>query len=126
MSIDAKRLALTAIAGKLGCSPDSLRVWVRQGQRDGGERPGQTSAEKARISRLLKKSGETAFAAIFTQYTAKTPNYLQHIVSKTGPKGLFQQPVRACPTKVDTGFVGHAQKQTVRVCLAILSSPDRL
>ena len=30
--------ALTAIAGKLGCSPDSLRVWVRQGQRDGGER----------------------------------------------------------------------------------------
>ena len=31
--------ALTAIAGKLGCSPDSLRVWVRQAQRDGGERP---------------------------------------------------------------------------------------
>ena len=29
--------ALTAIAGKLGCSPDSLRVWVRQGQRDGGD-----------------------------------------------------------------------------------------
>ena len=25
--------ALTAIASKLGCSPDSLRVWVRQGQR---------------------------------------------------------------------------------------------
>ena len=41
--------ALVAIAGKLGCSPDSLRVWVRQGQRDGGERPGQTTAEKARI-----------------------------------------------------------------------------
>ena len=34
--------ALTAIAGKLGCSPDSLRVWVRQAQRDGGERPGPT------------------------------------------------------------------------------------
>ena len=40
--------ALSAITGKLGCSPDSLRVWVRQGQGDGGERPGQTSAEKAR------------------------------------------------------------------------------
>jgi transposase len=40
---------LTAIAGKLGCSPDSLRVWMRQVQRDGGERPGQTTAEKARI-----------------------------------------------------------------------------
>ena len=44
--------ALTAIAGKLGCSPDSLRVWVRQAQRDGGERPGQTTAEKARIKEL--------------------------------------------------------------------------
>ena len=39
--------ALTAIAGKLGCSPDSLRTWVRQVQRDGGERPGPTSEEKA-------------------------------------------------------------------------------
>ena len=41
--------ALTAIAGKLGCSPDSLRVWARQVQRDGGERLGPTSEEKARI-----------------------------------------------------------------------------
>jgi hypothetical protein len=45
--------ALTAIAGKLGCSPDSLRVWVRQAQRDGGERPGQTTAEKTRIKELV-------------------------------------------------------------------------
>ena len=44
--------ALTAIAGKLGCSPDSLRVWMRQVQCDGGERPGQTSAEKAPIKEL--------------------------------------------------------------------------
>ena len=29
--------ALTAIAGKLGCSPHSLRVWDRQVQRDGGD-----------------------------------------------------------------------------------------
>jgi len=48
--------ALTAIAGKLGCSPDSLRVWVRQAQRDGGERPGQTTAEKARIKKLNARS----------------------------------------------------------------------
>ena len=58
MSIDAKRLALTAIAGKLGCSPDSLRVWARQVQRDGGERPGQTSAEKARIKELEREVRE--------------------------------------------------------------------
>lgn len=50
--------ALTAIAGKLGCSPDSLRVWVRQAQRDGGERPGQTTVEKARIKELERENRE--------------------------------------------------------------------
>ena len=49
---------LTAIADKLGCSPDSLRVWLRQIQRDGGERPGQTSAEKARIYELERENRE--------------------------------------------------------------------
>jgi len=50
--------ALTAIAGKLGCSPDSLRVWIRQVQRDGGERPGQTTAEKVRIKELEREVRE--------------------------------------------------------------------
>jgi transposase-like protein len=52
--------ALTAIAGKLGCSPDSLRVWVRQAQRDGGERPGQTTAEKARIKELERDMADAS------------------------------------------------------------------
>ncbi len=50
--------ALTAIAGQLGCSPDSLRTWVRQAQRDDGERPGPTSAEKARIKELEREVRE--------------------------------------------------------------------
>jgi transposase len=50
--------ALTAIAGKLGCSPDSLRVWMRQVQRDGGERPGPTGAEIARIKELERENRE--------------------------------------------------------------------
>ena len=50
--------ALTAIASKLGCSPDTLRGWVRQVQRDGGERPGPTSEEKARIKELERENRE--------------------------------------------------------------------
>ena len=50
--------AQTAIAGKLGGSPDSLRVWARQIQRDGGERPGPTSSEKARIKELERENRE--------------------------------------------------------------------
>ena len=50
--------ALTAIAGKLGCSPDILRVWTRQVQRDVGERSGQTTIEKARIKELEREVHE--------------------------------------------------------------------
>lgn len=50
--------ALNAIARKLSCSPDSLRVWVRQAQRDGCERPGQTKAETAAIKELEREVRE--------------------------------------------------------------------
>lgn len=37
--------AYRAIAQKLGCSPDSLRVWCQQAERDAGQRAGLTSGE---------------------------------------------------------------------------------
>ena len=46
--------ALTAITGKLGCSPDRLRTWTRQTRRDGGERSGPGSAEIARSEPLMR------------------------------------------------------------------------
>jgi transposase len=49
--------ALRALAEKLGCSPDSLRVWARQAQRDVGE-AGPTSVEKARIKELERENRE--------------------------------------------------------------------
>ena len=49
---------LTSVAGKLGCSTDSLRTWVRQVQRDGFERPGPTSEGKSRIKELERENRE--------------------------------------------------------------------
>ncbi|SFT94771.1 hypothetical protein [Sedimentitalea nanhaiensis] len=40
--------AFRAIALKLGCSPDSLRAWCQQAERDTGQRAGLTRAEKGR------------------------------------------------------------------------------
>ncbi|MFV1877109.1 IS3 family transposase [Nioella sp.] len=50
--------AYRAIAPKLGCSPDSLRVWCQQAERDAGQRAGPTSAEKDRIKELEREIRE--------------------------------------------------------------------
>ena len=50
--------AYKAIAPKLGCSPDSLRVWCQQAERDAGRRGGLTSAEKDRIKELEREVRE--------------------------------------------------------------------
>ena len=50
--------AYQAIAPKLGCSPDSLRDWCQQADRDDGKRAGLTSEEKARIKELEREVKE--------------------------------------------------------------------
>ncbi len=50
--------AYRAISSKLGCSPDSLRAWCRQAERDAGERTGLTSEEKARLKALDRENRE--------------------------------------------------------------------
>ena len=50
--------AIRSIADKVGCSPEALRNWVRQAERDAGERPGVTTNEKARIEELERENRE--------------------------------------------------------------------
>ena len=50
--------AYRAIAPKLGCSPDSLRVWCQQAERDAGQRAGLTTEEKDRIKDLEREVRE--------------------------------------------------------------------
>ena len=50
--------AYRAISSKLGCSPDSLRAWCRQAERDAGERSGLTSEEKVRLKALEREVRE--------------------------------------------------------------------
>lgn len=50
--------AICSIASKIGCNADTLRNWIRQGQRDEGQRPGVTNDEQARIKALEREVRE--------------------------------------------------------------------
>lgn len=50
--------AIVSIAGKIGCTAETLRKWVRQHERDSGQREGITTAEAARIKALEREVRE--------------------------------------------------------------------
>ena len=50
--------AITSIAGKIGCTAETLRLWVRQAERDHGQRPGVTTEEQQRLKLLERENRE--------------------------------------------------------------------
>jgi len=50
--------AIGSIAAKIGCTAETLRRWVRQAEKDSGERAGATSAERERIKELEREVRE--------------------------------------------------------------------
>jgi transposase len=46
---------ITSIAAKIGCEPETLRKWVRQAQRDSGERAGLTTSEREKLKQLERE-----------------------------------------------------------------------
>ena len=50
--------ALQAVAPKLGTTAETLRKWVRQAERDTGQRPGLTTSERERLKELEREVRE--------------------------------------------------------------------
>ena len=50
--------AIRSIAQKIGCSGETLRNWVRQAERDQGQRAGPTTDERNRIRALERENRE--------------------------------------------------------------------
>jgi|TARA_B100000959_G_scaffold119233_1_gene125313 transposase-like protein len=50
--------AISSVAGKIGCQPETLRKWVRRAQVDGGQREGLTTAERERVQELEREVKE--------------------------------------------------------------------
>jgi transposase len=50
--------AIESISGKIGCTAETLRKWVRQGERDSGLRAGATTTEQQLIKDLEREVRE--------------------------------------------------------------------
>ena len=55
---DSQWAAIVSIATKIGCMTETLRRWVRQAERDGGQREGVTTAEALRVKDLEREVRE--------------------------------------------------------------------
>ena len=57
-SHDSQWAAISSIAEKLGCAPETLRGWVRQAEKDTGKRAGVTTSERERLNELEREVRE--------------------------------------------------------------------
>lgn len=54
-SYETQAAAIVAIAPKIGCIAETLRLWVRQAEQDSGNRDGFGSGERERIKELERE-----------------------------------------------------------------------
>ena len=55
---DSQWAAISSIAGKIGCTAETLRGWLRQAERDLGKRAGLTSSDRDRLKQLERENLE--------------------------------------------------------------------
>lgn len=83
--------AICSVAEKLGPKAETVRLWVRQAERDRGRRPGATSDELAELKRLRRENAELRRANDILKAAAH-----------------FMRTPRLCGTGAGTASVGAA------------------
>lgn len=57
-SHESEWAAIGSVAAKIGCTPETLRKWLRREQVDSGQRAGLTTAERDRMKELERENRE--------------------------------------------------------------------
>ena len=55
---DSQWATMVSIASKIGCTPETLRKWVRRAETDQGRREGMTTDDRERLKALERENKE--------------------------------------------------------------------
>ena len=55
---ESRWAALVSISGKIGCTPETLRSWIKRSEIDSGHRDGVTSDDRERLKTLERENRE--------------------------------------------------------------------
>jgi transposase len=55
---ESRWAALVSISGKIGCTPETLRSWIKRSEIDSGHRDGVTSDDRERLKALERENRE--------------------------------------------------------------------
>ena len=67
--------AIVSIAGKIGATPETLRRWIRQGERDSGLREGLSTTEQQKPP-LVHSTFHRGTVSVCAQRTSEQPHCL--------------------------------------------------
>lgn len=88
-SHESEWAAIVSVAEKIGCTPETLRKWIRQKERDEGQRPGSTTEDKARIEELEREVYELRR----TNEILRRASAFSHWRSSTADRNIGSLPV---------------------------------
>lgn len=86
---DSQWATICSIAPKIGCTPETLRVWVRQHERDtGGGDGGLTIAERQRLKELERENRELRRSNDILRQNGTTGSSCAWRYSRNGTAGI--------------------------------------
>ena len=108
--------AIAAIAPKAGCTTETLRRWVRQAERDAGQRAGLTTDERAELRRLQREVAELKRAnEILKKASAYFARRSSTAAGSSGDVYLTTRQIQTQPHR-PRGGVGKASRRHGAAC----------
>ena len=76
--------AMVSIAGKIGCTGETLRKWVRQAERDRGRRAGLSTTERDRLKELERENRQLR---LDNEFLGKAAAFFARVAQGAAPVG---------------------------------------